>query len=241
MSTPSEAETDGHRRSPTAADASLRARSSRCNQAQKKSIRASISGLFALLALGHGVSYAAGVYGLPWFEGASARWCCLNTGARGFYIFRLGSCIHRIHLPPTGLLIISALSLFLFTAVAGRLWCGYACPQTVLDTSKCSCGSSTRSKAIACPPMDNGPWTFEYHPQEVFKRHLVDRLALGPGSPFGVLLPIRRSWQRASFSLGQLADFWAVLRFTPPRQSRARCASRSAPTCALCAFRGGDV
>jgi cytochrome c oxidase accessory protein FixG len=29
------------------------------------------------------------------------------------------------------LLIVSALSLFLFTAVAGRLWCGYACPQTV--------------------------------------------------------------------------------------------------------------
>jgi cytochrome c oxidase accessory protein FixG len=27
--------------------------------------------------------------------------------------------------------VISALSLFLFTAVAGRLWCGYACPQTV--------------------------------------------------------------------------------------------------------------
>ncbi len=24
-----------------------------------------------------------------------------------------------------------ALSLFFFTAVAGRLWCGYACPQTV--------------------------------------------------------------------------------------------------------------
>ena len=31
----------------------------------------------------------------------------------------------------TVLLILSALSLFLFTAVAGRLWCGYACPQTV--------------------------------------------------------------------------------------------------------------
>jgi cytochrome c oxidase accessory protein FixG len=29
------------------------------------------------------------------------------------------------------LLIVSALSLFLFTAVGGRLWCGYACPQTV--------------------------------------------------------------------------------------------------------------
>src|SRR5206468_10346303 len=29
------------------------------------------------------------------------------------------------------LLVLSALSLFLFTAIAGRLWCGYACPQTV--------------------------------------------------------------------------------------------------------------
>ena len=31
----------------------------------------------------------------------------------------------------TAILIISALSLFLFTAIAGRLWCGYTCPQTV--------------------------------------------------------------------------------------------------------------
>ena len=31
----------------------------------------------------------------------------------------------------TGLLIVSALALFLFTAIAGRVWCGYACPQTV--------------------------------------------------------------------------------------------------------------
>ncbi len=31
----------------------------------------------------------------------------------------------------TGLLILSALGLFLVTAVAGRMWCGYACPQTV--------------------------------------------------------------------------------------------------------------
>ena len=31
----------------------------------------------------------------------------------------------------TGLLILSALGLFLVTAVAGRMWCGYTCPQTV--------------------------------------------------------------------------------------------------------------
>jgi len=31
----------------------------------------------------------------------------------------------------TGLLVLAALSLFLITSVAGRVWCGYACPQTV--------------------------------------------------------------------------------------------------------------
>ncbi len=31
----------------------------------------------------------------------------------------------------TGLLILAALALFLMNAVAGRLWCGYLCPQTV--------------------------------------------------------------------------------------------------------------
>ncbi len=31
----------------------------------------------------------------------------------------------------TGLLVMAALSLFLMNAIAGRLWCGYLCPQTV--------------------------------------------------------------------------------------------------------------
>ena len=31
----------------------------------------------------------------------------------------------------TAILVIAALSLFLFTAIAGRVWCGYTCPQTV--------------------------------------------------------------------------------------------------------------
>ena len=31
----------------------------------------------------------------------------------------------------TALLVLAALALFLFTALAGRVWCGYACPQTV--------------------------------------------------------------------------------------------------------------
>ncbi|MGE5336790.1 MAG: cytochrome c oxidase accessory protein CcoG, partial [Gemmatimonadota bacterium] len=50
--------------------------------------------------------------------------------ARKFYIFGLVLWPQDV-IYLSALLIISALSLFLFTAVGGRLWCGYACPQTV--------------------------------------------------------------------------------------------------------------
>jgi len=69
-------------------------------------------------------------YGLPWLEWGQRQAVLFDLGARRFYLF--GILLYPqdfIYL--TGLLIICALSLFLFTAVAGRLWCGFACPQTV--------------------------------------------------------------------------------------------------------------
>jgi len=53
-----------------------------------------------------------------------------DLAARKFYLFGLVLWPQDI-IFLTGILIISALSLFLFTAIGGRLWCGYACPQTV--------------------------------------------------------------------------------------------------------------
>ncbi len=69
-------------------------------------------------------------YGLPWLEWGQRQAVLFDLASRRFYIF--GFVLYPqdfIYL--TGILVISALSLFLFTAVAGRLWCGYACPQTV--------------------------------------------------------------------------------------------------------------
>ena len=69
-------------------------------------------------------------YGLPWLSWNGRQAVLFDLEARRFYLF--GTVLYPqdfIYL--TGLLVISALALFLFTAVAGRLWCGYACPQTV--------------------------------------------------------------------------------------------------------------
>ncbi len=69
-------------------------------------------------------------YGLPWLEWGGRQAVLFDLEARRFYLF--GAVLYPqdfIYL--TGLLVIAAMALFLFTAVAGRLWCGYACPQTV--------------------------------------------------------------------------------------------------------------
>jgi cytochrome c oxidase accessory protein FixG len=69
-------------------------------------------------------------YGLPWLQWNYRQAVLFDLEARRFYIFSL--VLHPqdfIYL--TGMLVIAALALFLFTAIAGRLWCGYACPQTV--------------------------------------------------------------------------------------------------------------
>jgi len=69
-------------------------------------------------------------YGLPWLEWNARQAVLFDLEIRRFYIFSL-VLYPQDFIYLTGLLVISALSLFLFTAVAGRLWCGYACPQTV--------------------------------------------------------------------------------------------------------------
>ena len=69
-------------------------------------------------------------YGLPWITWEDRPAVLLNLVERKFYIFNLVLWPQDfIYL--TLLLILSAFGLFLFTAIAGRLFCGYACPQTV--------------------------------------------------------------------------------------------------------------
>jgi cytochrome c oxidase accessory protein FixG len=69
-------------------------------------------------------------YGTVWLEWNGRQAVLFHLAERKFYIFGLVLWPQDfIYL--TGLLIISAYALFLFTAVAGRLFCGYACPQTV--------------------------------------------------------------------------------------------------------------
>lgn len=69
-------------------------------------------------------------YGAPWLTWDGRQAILFDLPGRKFYVFGL-TLWPQDFFYMTVLLIIAALSLFFFTALAGRLWCGYACPQTV--------------------------------------------------------------------------------------------------------------
>ncbi|WP_254051061.1 cytochrome c oxidase accessory protein CcoG, partial [Zoogloea sp. LCSB751] len=69
-------------------------------------------------------------YGLCWLPWNGRQAVLLDLVERKFYIFGWIFWPQDVFFLAI-LLIISAYSLFFFTAVAGRLWCGYSCPQTV--------------------------------------------------------------------------------------------------------------
>lgn len=89
-----------------------------------------VHGLFANLRL-LGVLVLLGIYyGLPWLRWEGRQAVLLDLPARQFHIFGTTFWPQDFFYLAV-LLIIAGLSLFFFTALAGRLWCGYACPQTV--------------------------------------------------------------------------------------------------------------
>jgi cytochrome c oxidase accessory protein FixG len=61
----------------------------------------------------------------------------------------------------TGLLILSALGLFLVTSLAGRMWCGYTCPQTVWTDLMVVLERFWQGDRNARIRLDASPWTFE--------------------------------------------------------------------------------
>lgn len=61
----------------------------------------------------------------------------------------------------TGILIVSALGLFLVTSLAGRMWCGYACPQTVWTDLMIAVERFWQGDRNARMRLDQSAWTLE--------------------------------------------------------------------------------
>lgn len=96
----------------------------------KKVYPREVHGLFAKLRV-TGVLVLLGLYYfVPFLRWDGHQAVLFDLPNRRFYIFGITFWPQDFFYLAV-LLIIAALSLFFFTALAGRLWCGYACPQTV--------------------------------------------------------------------------------------------------------------
>ena len=150
-------------------------------------------------------------YGLPWLSLNDRQAMLFDLAARRFYIFNLVLYPQDL-IYLTGLLIISALSLFLFTAVAGRLWCGYTCPQTVYTEIFMWVERKIEGDRNARMRLDNAPWSTAKLARKSAKQAVWVAIGLWTGFTFvGYFTPIRElASEVASFSLGPWELFWVL-------------------------------
>jgi len=110
------------------------------------------------------------------------------------------------------LLIVSAYGLFLFTAVAGRLWCGFACPQTVYTELFLWIERRFEGDRSARLRLDASPWTFDKAWRKSGKQASWVVLALWTGFTFvGFFTPIRTLVHESTgMSFGAWEWFWIL-------------------------------
>ena len=110
-------------------------------------------------------------YGTLWLNWNGRQAVLFDLASRKFYIFGL------VFWPQdfiflTTLLVISAVTLFLFTAIAGRLWCGYACPQTVYTEIFMWIERKIEGDRNARIALDKSPWNVRKFRLKAVEGHL---------------------------------------------------------------------
>ena len=148
-------------------------------------------------------------YGLPWLVWNNRQAVLFDLEARRFYIFGL-VLYPQDFIYLTGLLVISALALFLFTAIAGRLWCGYACPQTVYTEIFLWIEKKVEGDRSARMRLDKSDISMGKVGKKWLKHSLWIVFSLWTGFTFvGYFTPIRElaelSW---ALALGPWQTFW---------------------------------
>ncbi|CAM3261462.1 cytochrome c oxidase accessory protein CcoG [Cupriavidus taiwanensis] len=150
-------------------------------------------------------------YGTPWLQWNGRQAVLFDLGERKFYIFGLVLWPQDV-IYLAVLLVISALALFLFTAIAGRLFCGYACPQTVYTEIFMWIERRVEGDRIARIRLDGDPWSLRKFRIKATKHFLWVLIALWTGFTFiGYFAPIRElGGEVLALSLGPWQAFWML-------------------------------
>jgi len=122
-------------------------------------------------------------YSLPWMTWNSRQAVLFDLEERRFYLFNL-VLYPQDFIYLTLLLIISAVGLFFVTALAGRIWCGFACPQTVYTKLFMWVEQQLEGDRSARMRLDASPWSAEKLARRAGKQLAWGAISLWTGFTF---------------------------------------------------------
>ena len=150
-------------------------------------------------------------YGLPWLNMNGRQAVLFDLASRKFYLAGMVFWPQDfIYL--AALLIVCAYGLFLVTAVAGRVWCGFACPQTVYTEIFLWIERKIEGSRSSQLRLARQPWNAEKVVKRGAKHLSWGAVALWTGFTFvGYFAPIRSlGGEIAAFGLGPWETFWIL-------------------------------
>lgn len=150
-------------------------------------------------------------YGSAWLTWNDRQAVLFDLVSRKFYIFGM-ILWPQDFIYLAVLLVISALALFLFTAIAGRLFCGYACPQTVYTEIFLWVEAKIEGDRNARIKLDAAPMSSRKFRLKAVKHTIWLLIALWTGFTFvGYFTSIHSLANEVfSFSLGPWETFWLL-------------------------------
>ena len=180
-------------------------------ESQKKIYPREIGGRFASLSKLATISLLGLFYLIPWLMWDDRQAILFDLPARKFYL--VGLTLWPQDFPYLALLlIIAALSLFFFTALAGRLWCGFACPQTVWTEAFIWIEQFTEGTRSQRMKLDKAPWSWNKLRRKGSKQFLWVALSIWTGFTFvGYFEPIRElNHQFMTLTVSGWTAFWGL-------------------------------
>jgi len=148
-------------------------------------------------------------YGVPWLRWNGRQAVLFDLGTRKFHLFGLVLWPQDfIYL--AALLIVCAYGLFLVTAIAGRVWCGYACPQTVYAEIFMWIERRIEGTRSARMRLDRQPWSVQKFAKKAAKHAAWGAVALWTGITFvGYFTPMETMMREAMLlRFGPWEWFW---------------------------------
>ncbi|BDV35322.1 cytochrome c oxidase accessory protein CcoG [Methylocystis iwaonis] len=181
-----------------------------------------VDGQFRRIKWGIQFATLAIYYFLPfvrWDRGLNApsQAVLVDFPHRRFYFFFIEIWPQEVYYV-TGLLILAALALFLMNAVAGRIWCGYMCPQTVWTDFYLTTERWIEGDARDRVTLDESPWTRDKIRKKVSKHFLWLLIAWWTGGAWVLYFTDAPTvvWKLATFRNGAFDTYlWiGILTFT---------------------------